>query len=192
MLKDLILKNRSYRGFDNNIKITRQKLEEYIHLCSLTASSANKQPLKYYLASEQKQIEDILSKTKWAAALPKLELPKKGQGPTAFVIICQDLSIAPNETVYLKDVGIVAQTLLLCAVEDGFGGCMIGNFKADEISSLLELPDNIKPKLIVALGKPIEKIILTDVKDNNTAYYRDENGTHYVPKRNYKEEIINR
>ena len=46
--------------------------------------------------------------------------------------------------------------------------------------------------LVVALGKPAETIILTDVGENGqTAYYRDENDVHYVPKRSLGELLIN-
>ena len=45
--------------------------------------------------------------------------------------------------------------------------------------------------LVIALGKPAETIILTEVgEDGNTAYYRDENDVHYVPKRKLEDIII--
>ena len=46
---------------------------------------------------------------------------------------------------------------------------------------------------IVAIGKPDETIVLTDVGPNGeTNYYRDENDVHYVPKRSLDDLIINR
>ena len=87
--------------------------------------------------------------------------------------------------VFLRDIGIVAQTMLLAAVEKGLGGCMIGNFSKKKTKELLHLPEEIEPNLIVAFGKPAEEIILTEVgEDGSTNYYRDEtNRIHYVPKR---------
>ena len=41
----------------------------------------------------------------------------------------------------------------------------------------------IRPLPIVAIGKPNEEVILTDVVDGKTGYYRDEQDRHYVPKR---------
>jgi hypothetical protein len=80
--------------------------------------------------------------------------------------------------------------MLLAAVETGLGGCMIGNFNAGSLHDVLKLDDNIKPLLIVAFGKPDEEIILTDVVDGKTGYYRDENDRHYVPKRAVEDIII--
>ena len=87
--------------------------------------------------------------------------------------------------------GIAAQTILLGATEKGLGGCMIGNFKRSEMKSLLHLSENIEPNLVLAIGKPAEKVVLTSVKeDGKTSYYRDEEGTHYVPKRSLEDIIL--
>ena len=46
--------------------------------------------------------------------------------------------------------------------------------------------------LVVALGKPDEKIVLTEAdRDGDTNYYRDENDVHYVPKRKLEDIVIN-
>ena len=46
-------------------------------------------------------------------------------------------------------------------------------------------------ELVVGLGKPKEKVMLTEVKeDGDVGYYRDENQVHYVPKRKLEDLII--
>ena len=192
MLKDLVRKNRSYRGYDHSYRFTREQLENYVDHARLCPSSVNKQPLKYYLAWEEDAVARIQAETRWARALQPTTLPRPGKEPTAFIIICQDSDIDPSLTRYMKDVGIVAQTMLLAAVEEGLGGCMIGNFTAVSVSEVLGLPENLHPLLVVAFGKPAEEIVLVDVPaDGNTNYYRDSADTHYVPKRSLKDELIN-
>ena len=66
MLKDLIIKNRSYRGYDSGRKVTREELEDMVDCARLSASSVNRQPLKYYLAWEQEEVDRIQALTKWA------------------------------------------------------------------------------------------------------------------------------
>lgn len=69
---------------------------------------------------------------------------------------------------------------------------MIGNFNPEDIREGLGLPEHLHPMLVVALGKPAETVILTEVgEDGKTAYYRDENDVHYVPKRALEELLIN-
>lgn len=192
MIKDLVLKNRSYRGYDESCQLTRDKLEEFVDCARFCASSVNAQPLRYYIAWEKESVEKIQALTHWAAGLPQVKLPHKGKCPTAFIVICQDLQIDANQNRFQRDVGIAAQTILLAAVEQGLGGCMIGNFQAGEVMEVLGLPEEIRPLLIVAFGKPAEEIHLVDVpEDGNTNYYRDENDVHYVPKRTLADELLN-
>lgn len=191
MLKELVIKNRSYRGFDENYSFTREQLESYIDLTRYTASSVNAQPLKYKIVYEKNEVEAVRPLTRWARALPDMVLPHPNMHATAFIIICQDTDISPNLARYQKDIGIVAQTITLAAVEDGLGGCMIGNFTPDEVKETLNLAENLTPMLIIALGKPAEEIVIKEIdNDESTKYYRDENDVHYVPKRKLKDILI--
>lgn len=193
MFKDLIRANRSYRGYDESYHFTKEELADFVDHARLAPSSVNAQPFRYYLAWEKDEVDKIQSLTKWARALPDLELPHKGMHPTGFIIICQDTNIGESLTRYQKDVGIVAQTMLLAAVEKGLGGCMIGNFQAGPVKEALGLSQNLAPMLIVALGKPAEKIVLTEVDEGDSVqYYRDDEDVHYVPKRKLSDIIISR
>lgn len=193
MFKDLVLKNRSFRGYNENRRITKEELFELVDDARVTASAANRQPLKYYIATEKDEVEGILSLTKWGGALPELHLPKEGTHPTAFVIILQDKDIQPNTQAVMIDVGISAQTLLLSATEKGLGGLIIRDFGLDPLTKYLELPENLMPLLVIALGEPAENIRIVDIpKDGSINYYRDESGTHFVPKRELKDIVISR
>ncbi len=190
--KELVIKNRSCRGFDEGVKVSREQLLEMVECARLTPSSRNLQPLKYYLSYTDGNNATIQSITKWAAGLPNLDIPYKGQRPTAFIVICYDKDLGgENITPFLKDVGITAQTILLAATEMGLNGCMIGNFSPEKLAAALSLSDNLVPSLVIGIGKGVENIVLTDIKDGKTGYYRDDNNTHYVPKRTLEEEIIN-
>lgn len=191
MFKDLVKANRSYRGYDETYIMTKEEMLDLVDCARLSPSSVNAQPFKYYLAWEKETVDQIQSLTKWARALPDLELPHKNMCPTGFIVICQDLNIGESIARYQKDVGIVAQTILLAATEKGLGGCMIGNYGADPVKEALKLEDHLMPVLIIALGKPNEKIVLTEIENGeNTNYYRDEEDVHYVPKRKLEDIII--
>ena len=183
MLKDLVKQNRSYRSFDGSVEITRETLLDLVDCARFTPSSINMQPFKYYLSYKPETNDIIYPLTAWARLLPGFEGPAEGHRPTAYIIVCTDTTIGP-ETRFRTDVGIVSQTIMLAAVEKGFGGCMIGNYNPAKVSAALNLPENLVPSLVLALGKPDEKIIMTELENGgNSRYYRDENGQHYVPKR---------
>lgn len=193
MLYELLEKSRSYRGFDESRRITREELERMVACARLAPSAANIQPLKYYLAEDAETVAAIQPATRWAGALPELGLPYPGKRPVAFIVICQDTTIDSNIPKFQRDVGIVAQTMMLCAAEMGLGGCMIGSFSGAAIRETLNLPEHIVPLLVLGLGKPDENIVIVDVQpDGSTKYFRDAQGTHYVPKRTVEDMILNR
>lgn len=190
MLKDLLTRARSYRSFDESLPVSRERLLSWIDLTRLCPSSINLQMLKIRPVTEQKECQDMLSATRWAGKLKDVTLPPKGHAPTAYAVICADTQVIASAEQFQKDVGILAQTLLLAAVEDGFGGCMIGSFSKETVTELLGLPEHLPPQLVIALGKPDERVETVPLPENgDTSYYR-ENGVHYVPKRSLDELII--
>ena len=192
MFLDLVKQARSHRGFRQDRKVTRQELEHLVECARFTPAARNDQVLKYYLAEKPETVAAIQPLTKWAGALAELHLPRKGAEPVAYIVICLDGSLAENPTPYQRDVGIVAQTMLLAAVEMGLNGCMIGSFAAGELREKLGLPEAIKPQLLLALGEGTDRIDMTDVgEDGSTTYYRDAEDTHYVPKRTLEQLILN-
>lgn len=192
MFLDLVKQARSHRGFRQDRKVTRQELEHLVECARFTPAARNDQVLKYYLAEKPETVVAIQPLTKWAGALAELHLPRKGGEPVAYIVICLDGSLAENPAPYQRDVGIVAQTMLLAAAEMGLNGCMIGSFAAGELRETLGLPEAIKPQLLLALGEGTDRIVITDVgEDGSTTYYRDAEDTHYVPKRTLEQLILN-
>ena len=184
MIKDLVTFSRSYRGYDPSRKISREELVALVECARLIPTGANRQPLRYYLAWQQSQLDLIQPLTRWGAALPQRHLPDADKRAAAFIVICAETLWLPNPAACQKEVGIAAQTMLLAAAETGLGGLMIANFDAPGLSAALNLPDHLVPQLVLALGKPAEKIVLTEAEPGGSLnYYRDENDVHYVPKR---------
>ena len=190
MLKDLLTRARSYRSFDESLPVSRERLLSWIDLTRLCPSSINLQMLKIRPVTEQKECQDMLSATRWAGKLKDVTLPPKGHAPTAYAVICADTQVIASAEQFQKDVGILAQTLLLAAVEDGFGGCMIGSFSKETVTDLLGLPEHLPPQLVIALGKPDERVETVPLPENGDPSYYRENGVHYVPKRSLDDLII--
>lgn len=187
----LVKKNRSYRGFDEQAPVTRAQLERLVEYARFCPSSINNQALKFYLSCTKEANAKLQPLTGWARRLKGMRLPHPGHCPTGFVVICYDSAIPGGAARYAKDVGIAAQTMLLGAVEMGLGGCMIGNFEPQKVADALGLPAGLEPVLILALGKPDEQVVLTDAQNGEVGYYRDEQDVHYVPKRPLAELIVN-
>lgn len=189
MLKTLVEQCRSYRRFDEHVRIGEEVLRELVDLARLTASTANSQALKYRLVSSAEECALLFPYIAWAGALPEWKGPEEGERPTGYIVICCDLALGKNK---LWDNGIAAQTMMLGAVEKGFGGCMIASFQREKAAEVLGIDrEKYSLDLVLALGKPREKVVLVPVKeDGDTRYYRDEQQVHYVPKRALNEIIL--
>jgi nitroreductase len=186
--KDLAKQNRSYRRFDEQFLIYRDTLVELVGLTRFAASGRNAQPLKYYLSNDRDLNEQIFSTLAWAGYLKEWPGPEKGERPSAYIVVLLDHTISDT---FLCDDGIAMQNILLGAVEKGLGGCILRSINKPRLAGLLNLPDHLEIIDVVALGKPIETVVITNVGDaGDIRYYRDENGVHYVPKRSIDELIV--
>ena len=185
----LLKAQRSYRAFDESVKITKEQLLSMAQCVALCPSSANLQAIKLRLVRDEKECAEVLSATKWAGYLKNEQIPPVGKAPAAYIIVGVDTEITSNVTLFYKDTGIVAQSIMLKACEMGFGGCMIGSFDKAALEKALALPKNFETTLVLALGKPCEEVQLCPVTDGDTKYFR-KNGVHYVPKRSIEEIII--
>jgi nitroreductase len=186
-LKSLILKTRSFRRFDESHKITIKTLEDFIDLARLSSSGANRQPLKYLIYNEPEDCARIFPSLAWAGYLEEWPGPEKRERPSAYIIILGDKSITESFGI---DHGIAAHAIMMGSVEEGLGGCIIASLKREELSDELRIPDKYEILLVLAIGKPIENVIIEEVIDNNVKYWRDSEKNHHVPKRSLKDLII--
>lgn len=187
MIRDLILKNRSYRRFEESVKISSLQIKKWIELARFSASARNYQPLKYAVVTHPGTCAKIFPFLGWAGYLTNWKGPEEGERPVAYVAVLKDKLISEN---YYCDDGIAMQSILLGAVEDGFGGCMIGSVNKSKVSGILELPEHLELLWIIALGKPAEKCVLEDAKEGEIKYYRGQDDVHHVPKRPLDELIF--
>ncbi|HLN21403.1 MAG TPA: nitroreductase family protein [Bacteroidales bacterium] len=186
-LKDLVLKNRTYRRFDESKVIELPVLESLIELARLSPSTGNRQPLKYLLYNTPSGCEEIFPFLAWAGYLKEWPGPDKGERPSAYIVILGDKSVTETFGV---DPGIVAQTIMLGSTEKGLGGCIIQSIKRDDLREKIGLPEKYEILLVLAIGKPVEKVVLDKIKDDDVKYWRDSDRVHHVPKRQLDELIL--
>ncbi len=186
-LKELINTTRSYRRFDQSHYIDMKILRNLVELARLSASAANRQPLRYLLFNRPADCGRIFPFLAWAGYLKEWGGPVNGERPSAYMIILGDKTITESFGI---DPGIAAQSIMLGASEAGLGGCMIASVKKDGLRDEFLIPGRYEILLVLALGKPSEKIVLEVVKNGDIKYWRDNDGTHHVPKRTADEIIL--
>lgn len=181
-IKHLANTTRSYRRFRQIYPVTPELMTQWVDNARVSASTGNKQPLRYRIVTDKEQCAQIFETLTWAAALPNWDGPESGQRPTGYIIMATDSETFKGE-LWRFDAGIAAQTIMLSSTEEGFGGCIMLSFKRGELKKILSMPEDLEPVLVLALGRPIEDIRLVDAVQGDTTYYRDEQQVHYVPKR---------
>ncbi len=187
-LKALVLRNRSYRRFDESRPVSRETLRELVDLARHTPSAANRQPMKYVLSCDPETNARIFPTLAWAGYLPDWPGPVPGERPTAYIVLLIDETITKD---WWCDDGIAAQTIYLGAVERGLGGCMIGNVQREKLRAALAIPEHLRIRLVLALGVPVETVVLEPLPpDGDVRYWRDAQGVHHVPKRSLDEIIL--
>jgi len=188
MLKDLIAKSRSYRRFDESVPVPMETLRKLVGLARLSPSASNKQPLKFRLVNDAETNAKVFSCLAWAGYLTDWKGPAEGERPTAYVVMLGDTELSNG---FATDEGITAQSMMLGAVEAGFGGCMLGAINRPKLRELLEIPERYEILLVLALGKPVETVVIDPVgEDGSIKYWRDEQQVHHVPKRSLDELIL--
>jgi len=181
MIRDLVLKNRSYRRFKQSEAIALETLKELVDLGRLSASGGNMQPLKYMLSCDPAGNARIFPHLRWAGYLKDWDGPEEGERPAGYVVILGDTEVKSGVGC---DHGISAQSILLGAVEKGLGGCMIGSIDRDGLRKTLQLSPRYEIALVLALGTPNEAVRLEEAgPEGDIKYWRDTDGVHHVPKR---------
>lgn len=187
-IKDLVMKNRSYRRFRHDKPVTETQLQDLVELARLSPSAANLQPLKYILSCTPKKNEMIFSCLAWAGYIKDWPGPEPAERPSGYIIILGDTEIAKD---FGCNHGIAAQSITLGAVDMGFGACIIASIQRDELRKLLKIPERYEILLVIAIGEPVERVVIVEAKGGEIKYWRDANKTHHVPKRPLNEIILN-
>jgi nitroreductase len=188
MIRDLILKNRSYRRFYEKEKISRDTLIELVDLARLSPSARNAQSLKYFLSNTPETNDIIFPQLSWAGYLADWAGPEKGERPSAYIVMMNDTTLSSN---YFSDDGIASQSILLGAVEKELGGCIVASINRRNLQEALNIPEQFHIIHIIALGKPKEVVVLEEMLNNDCKYWRDREQRHHVPKRKLNDLIIN-
>lgn len=186
--KEIVVKNRSYRRFDQSHSLTQEMLLKLVDLARSTPSAGNRQLLRYVISRSPEINGKVFDTLGWAASLPDWPGPEEGERPTGYIVIVTDRSSWDWVRV---DLGISAQTILLGAAAEGLGGCMLGNVRKEQLKQVLGLGDDLEIVLVIALGKPVEEVVLEDVgSEESLTYYRTVDRVHHVPKRRVKDLIL--
>jgi len=149
---DLAKKRCSVRKFLSK-PVEGEKLNYILDCGRIAPSAVNFQPWVFIVVREEenrKMISQAYSR-EWLLTAPVI------------IILCGD-----HQTAWKRadgkdhtdiDIAIAADHMTLAAAELGLGTCWICNFDKEKLISILELPENLEPIVMLPLGYPDESVL---------------------------------
>lgn len=174
----LLRRARSYRRFDAARTLSEEELSFLVEAARVTGSTANLQRVRFALFADRTEKDLIFSGLRFAGYLTDWKGPTTEERPGAYIVLAT--AGEPDANLCI-DLGMAAQSIQVAAASIGLGGCILRSFDKKTVTEKL-MPEGYVPQLVIALGAPAEKVVLTDAVDGNIRYFRQEDGTHVVPK----------
>jgi len=144
---EAIKQRRSIRQFMEQA-IERKLLEQILDAARWAPTAGNQQKWRFIVVTDR-MVKEMVRKVS----------PGIFATPAAFIVICAEA--APDasdwdEWTYLADCSIAAQDIMLAAHALGLGTCIALSYARSAVQEILDIPDQVKPELIVTLGYPAE------------------------------------
>ena len=160
-----IKRRRSIRNFTD--VVVRSKDINIMLDCAMSAPTArNQQAWRFVVIDDSVILNDI--------AL-NIEHAKMCKTANKAIIVCSVVENEMQELYWEQDCSAATQNILLSATELEIGSVWVAihprESKIEYISKLLELPKNIKPLSLIALGYPNEKKELSNRFDEDKIKY---------------------
>ena len=156
---------RSIRKYED--KPVPQQLVKAILAAAMSApSSCNAQPWRFGIITDRKLLEQI-PEINSHAAMAK-------DAPMA-ILVCGDMLLEEYSGYWVVDCAAAVENLLLAAHAHGLGAVWTGVYprqdRMEGFSRLLNLPEEVMPHSLIALGYPAEQLPREDRYKEERVYF---------------------
>jgi nitroreductase len=154
MVNEIIKKRKSIRSYDTNAVITDDEIKSLLEAAMLAPSACGMRPWKFYVLQRRDIIDKITKIHPYVGML---------RSANCVIVVCIDMNIKNrvSDGFYQQDAGAAIENILLQAAYMDIGTCWCGVYPKEKlvtaISELLEMPENIVPINIIAVGRPAEE-----------------------------------
>lgn len=152
-LKEVIESRYSVRKFQDK-EVSMDIIAKILSHARLAPSSGNTQCWKFIIIADKSKKADISKaclEQSWIASAPVL------------VVVCNQYSKVTSlygklgEIFSIQDCAIISSYIQLLAVDHGLGSCWIGAFDGNALKNTLQIPDDVNPDIVLALGYPADE-----------------------------------
>jgi nitroreductase len=149
-----LARNRYSERFFDSKPVEQEKLDRILEAGRVVPTACNYQPQKFYVIRSAEGLAKLKMTTHFHYNVPVM------------ILVCYDLREVwtnPGDRYYQnynsgeQDASIAATTMMYEAEELGVHNVWLRGFDAKMVSEVFELPENIIPVMMFAMGYPSEK-----------------------------------
>lgn len=177
MFSELVKKNRTKRIY-NGSEVSFSLLKELIEDCRFSASTINRQDIRYILINDDQTCSDIFNITNLPST-HKVDIKNK---PGAFVVLIVDKDIKQPDMLLYYNIGLATANLTLSATSKGFNCVTLLSTNLEKLAHIISLEKDKKAVSVIAVGKSDQEVITEDISGGDVSYYKKDGTIHVVPK----------
>ena len=160
-----IYKRRSIRRYTSK-EVPDGKLVEFVKAGMNAPSAGNQQPWRFVIITERGMLDRVPAVHPYASMLK--------EAPAA-ILVCGDLDLDTHKGFWVQDCAACTENILLEIADQGLGAVWLGVFPREErvegLRQLLQIPQNVIPFALIAVGYPAEEKPLKNEFDESRIMY---------------------
>jgi nitroreductase len=164
--EELLKKRHCVRKFDPAKKVTDDQINKILEAGRLAPSEGNVQPW-YFIVIKNRELKSKLEEARFSS-----HNLSTFSTASLIIVICIDTKIASSvykerglELYSKQSTAVAAEHMFLEVVNRGLDTCWIGAFDEGVVKKDLDLPQNLRPVIIMPIGYPAEDPHTTERKD---------------------------
>ena len=185
---------RSIREFKKTA-VAYRILERCVDAARLAPTAMNCQLCEYIIVDDEKLLPKVLDAVNSFSGVPR---PEEGwspeRRPRAYIVSLinaeLEAEIGAGRTNTHYDIGLAMENIVLAAVEQGLGSCVMTGIDRGRLRHVLNIADKYEIAMLLALGYPDEKPVV-EAATGSIKRWVDKKGIRHIPKRKLKD-IIHR
>ena len=159
---EVIFTRRSIRKYTKE-PVTEEQLKTLLEAGMNAPSANNRQPWHFIVVNDRQPLEAIMDVHPYSKML--------AQAPLA-IVVCGD--ITRSERYWQQDCAAATENILLTARALGLGSVWLGVYPKEErtvgVTQIFDLPEDIRPLCVIAVGHPAEKKGRVDRYDSSKVH----------------------
>lgn len=146
---NLIKTRRSIRKFTSEA-IDDGQINQIIEAGTWAPSGLNNQPWKIAIIKDRNKKTSLAPLTRYSPIV---------EGAPVLIAVFMDIRLSYDRTKDVQAIGAFIQNMLLAIHALGLGGVWLGEIlkNKDDVSNLLDAPDDLELMAVIALGHPAEE-----------------------------------